>query len=225
MTDNGLQKRYTGKGAEKYDDKRRLTPRFLAEEKAFSAYFEKVKPDRVLDCPFGTGRWLDYYKTISGPVIGFDLSSDMLDEARKKIGADESVNIRFITGSVFDFDFSEFTAENLNLLVCTRFLNWFDLKKAVEAISNLSKAPAQWAIIGASVRPSELSLVSRIRMMLRLRSENQPRREKNLPPQYVHDEKHILSAFRANGWRVVEKTHIFSSPTRENYFWLLKRDI
>lgn len=223
MANDKLQARYTGKAAAIYDAKRSGSPRFRAEEDAFAKYFEQVKPRSVIDCPFGTGRWLAYYRNVSGPVIAVDLSDDMLAMAQKKHDTAAGLDIRYITGSAFDYDFGQFSSITPDVLVCTRFLNWINAAKAKKALSNLSKSQAKWAIIGASVRPVEFSLLRRFKMKLRLFFENLPRRFNHVAVQHVHDENFILAVFRCNGWQVADRMHIFSKPTRENYFWLLKR--
>lgn len=223
MNSDRLQVRYTGPAAANYDENRKYTPRYHAEEKAFAKYFEQVKPQSVIDCPFGTGRWLDYYRNINGPVIAIDLSNDMLAMAQRKISDARSIIVRFVVGSVFDCDFSQFHALKLDILVCTRFLNWVSVQKAREAISNLSKSGTRWAIIGSSVRPDEFSPLHRLQMKQLLSLENLYRRRERIAIQHVHDEGVVLDAFQSNGWQVVSRTHIFSNPTRENYFWLLKR--
>lgn len=223
MSNDPLQVRYTSEGARNYDALREGSKRFRNEEAAFAAFFEKVKPGSVLDCPFGTGRWLPFYQKVNGPVIGVDLSEDMLRTARLKIEGGASIDLTLICSSVFDYAFEKLSANPPDVLVCTRFVNWLSAPMMKIAISNLSASGAKWAIIGASVRPSASSFLRRLLMKLRLAFRNRLGARHGAAIQYVHDERHLESVFDANNWRIVDKVHIFSNPTRKNYFWLLER--
>ena len=216
--------RYISEGAKNYDALREGSKRFRNEEAAFAAFFERVKPRSVVDCPFGTGRWLPFYRKISGPIIGIDLSEDMLREARLKIEDSPSINVTLTCASVFDYGFKGLSANPPDILVCTRFVNWVTAPMMKVAISNLSASGARSAIIGASVRPSGLSFLQRTLMKLRLAQQNRARAPRRAAIQHVHDERYLESVFDANNWRIVDKVHIFSNPTRENYFWLLERN-
>jgi hypothetical protein len=223
LSNDPLQVRYTSEGARDYDALREGSKRFRNEEAAFAAFFGKVKPQSVIDCPFGTGRWLPFYQKIKGPIIGIDLSEDMLRAAKLKIEGGPSVDLTLICSSVFEYDFGKLSADPPDVLVCTRFVNWVSAPMMKLAISNLSTSGAKWAIIGASVRPSGFSFLRRMLMKLRLASQNRVSMRHKAPIQHVHDERYLDSIFDANNWRIVDKVHIFSNPTRKNYFWLLER--
>jgi SAM-dependent methyltransferase len=223
LSDDPLLLRYISEGAKNYDALREGSKRFRNEEAAFAAFFERVKPRSVVDCPFGTGRWLPFYRKISGPIIGIDLSEDMLREARLKIEDSPSSNVTLTCASVFDYGFNGLSANPPDILVCTRFVNWVTAPMMKFAISNLSASGARSAIIGASVRPAGLSFLQRTLMKLRLARQNRAGARHRAAIQYVHDERYLESVFDANNWRIVDKVHIFSNSTRENYFWLLER--
>jgi len=223
LSNDPLQVRYTNQGARDYDARREGSKRFRNEEAAFAAFFDRVKPGSVVDCPFGTGRWLPFYQGIKGPIIGVDLSEDMLRAARQKVEGGPSIDLTLICSSVFDYDFRELSADPPDVLVCTRFVNWVSAPMMRAAISNLSASGAKWAVIGASVRPSGLSSLRRMVMKLRLALQNWRAARHGAAIQHVHDERLLDSVFDANGWRIVDKVRIFSNPTRKNYFWLLER--
>lgn len=218
-----LLARYSGQGAKSYDARRESSIRYKNEDVAFQGFLEKVMPRSVIDCPLGTGRWLPFYQNVEGPIIGVDLSEDMLDEARKKARDLKLHCIKVSTGSILDYEFSKYSEISLDLLVCTRFVNWVNESMMRMAIANLSSSGAKWAIIGASVRPLDVSLVRGLLMRGRLCIDNLIRKTRNEVLQYVHDESCINSVIKDNSWEIVDRIHIFSSPTRENYFWLLQR--
>jgi SAM-dependent methyltransferase len=223
LSNDPLQVRYTSQGARDYDVRREGSKRFRDEEAAFAAFFDRVKPGSVIDCPFGTGRWLPFYQNIKGPIIGIDLSEDMLRAARQKIEGGPAIDLTLICASIFDYDFGKLSDDPPDVLVCTRFVNWVSAPKMKAAISNLSASGAKWAVIGASVRPSGSSFLPRMLMKLRLTWQNWRAARHGAAIQHVHDERCLDSAFDANGWQIVDKVRIFSNPTRKNYFWLLER--
>jgi SAM-dependent methyltransferase len=223
MDDSKLNARYSGEAAESYDAIRQQRPRWLAEQASFARFFAQVSPSSVLDCPFGTGRWLDHYVGLPGPILAVDISEDMLNKARQKIEGDGALNITFIRASALERDFLKHVPPALDLLVCTRFFNWFAAPDVSKAMANLSAAKARFAIIGVSLRPQDKGWLATSLMKLRHAMENAGRRLKSQALQHVHDENFILEEFRKNGWTVRGRDKIFTSRTRENYFWLLER--
>ena len=105
MAKKELQVRYTGNLAEKYDQHRRKSPRYAAEETAFADFIGRVGAQSVLDCPFGTGRWVDYYRAMTGKVVAVDLSADMLAMARSKLETSPDLDVDYVVGSIFEVDF------------------------------------------------------------------------------------------------------------------------
>lgn len=223
MNNDRLHARYSGVGAASYDAIRQDRPRWQAEIVAFSRFFERVKPTSVLDCPFGTGRWLPHYLPLPGPVVAVDISQDMLDKAREKLTAEEAARIHFVCDSALGRNFVKQLPGPIDLLVCTRFFNWLDVTDLALAMASLSSAGTRWAIIGASVRPTQANRLKTTAMEMRLAFENFRRGLKRRALQHVHDESVVLTEFHKNGWTVEDRQKIFENPTRENYFWLLRR--
>ena len=217
-----LMSRYGGAKAQQYDDARKNSARYKAEEEAFQAYIREVTPSGILDCPFGTGRWLPYYLDIAGPVVGIDYSNDMLDVARSKLSGSAS-SIKLVRADIFETPLSAYRGEGIDLVVCTRFLNWFPAPKAAAALSRLSEVGARFAIIGASLRPNDAGSLAKLFARWRLSFGNARRRKRGAAMQYVHDEAWLLECFEKHNWRVREKRFIFSAPDRSNFFFLLER--
>jgi len=218
-----LDQRYSGTLAAAYDTRRERSPRWQAEVAAFSQYMSLVKPRSVLDCPFGTGRWIEWYRSLPGPVIGIDKSADMLAVAKSKGGDSWPSNMECKIASIFEHDFSLYRTAGIDLLVCVRFLNWFPRKLARQALSRLAQAEIPHAIVGASVFPRHLSQFTRLRMRGRNYLENLRLRSQQESAQHVHDEQLVQHWFAELGWRVERQTPIFQSPTRHNFFYLLRR--
>jgi 2-polyprenyl-3-methyl-5-hydroxy-6-metoxy-1,4-benzoquinol methylase len=217
-----LQKRYLGKAALQYDAKRASSQRYKEEEQAFAELFRIVNPKSVLDCPFGTGRWLEYYLNSGSSVIAIDYSEDMLAEAEKKLPL-KTENISFRVASVFEYDFSQHVAENIDLVVCTRFLNWVTYREAEAILAKLSSSNSRFGIFGVSVRPLRLPRGQSSIMKIRLAYSNLKRSLRRKAHQYVHAQEDIEAAFQSVGWHIVEKRRIFTSSTRDNVFYLVSR--
>ncbi len=73
-----------------------------------------IKPgDRVLDLGIGTGVSLNYYPTDRGQIIGVDLSSGMLREARKKIREQNRTNATVFQTDAMQLPFAEDTFDHV----------------------------------------------------------------------------------------------------------------
>lgn len=82
---NGASK-YHGDIATGYDAKRENSPKHIVEQ----AVIENMLSDlpagsTILDCPVGTGRFLDFYKSKGFQFVGADLSGDMLVQSALKL--------------------------------------------------------------------------------------------------------------------------------------------
>jgi 2-polyprenyl-3-methyl-5-hydroxy-6-metoxy-1,4-benzoquinol methylase len=211
-----LSSKYSGTVAANYDKKRSSSKRWANETAVFQDFLSQVNPATVLDCPFGTGRWISYYDISNISVIGIDVSTDMLSYAYTKIQRPESY--RLIAGSIFDFDFKKIKAD---LIVCTRFLNWVRHERAREALSCLSRAEASTMILGCSVIPREKSNSGKNLMKGALLWRNLRKRKSSAT--YVHNEEELVADIATLGWKIVSRKFIFSNKSRYNYFYLLSR--
>jgi ubiquinone/menaquinone biosynthesis C-methylase UbiE len=82
---NGAEK-YHGPIAEGYDAKREKDPKWICEQRIITQMLSDLpKGSTILDCPVGTGRFLDFYKTKGFQFIGADLSGDMLVQSALKL--------------------------------------------------------------------------------------------------------------------------------------------
>jgi len=207
--------KYTGNIASGYDEKRSQSPRWQNEVRVFGGWMRELRPASILDCPFGTGRWIPQYDEIEARVTGLDISGDMLEEARKKIERPDAYEL--VEGSIFDLDCSGMDAE---LIACIRLLNWMPFEQAMQAVERLSVCPAKQMIIGCSVRPSDVGALPRFKMKTALQLKNMRKRN---DLQYVHDEDAVLAAVSSHSWKLEEKQFIFKNSTRQNFFYRFSR--
>lgn len=217
-----LLEAYSGDKARGYDARRSKSKRWQREVAAMEAMLAALKPRTVLDCPFGTGRWIEQYEAIGASVTGVDLSQGMLDEAATKIAAlpaDRQASYTLECRSIFDLQPA--TGAPPNLTVCIRFLNWVDFSDAERALERLTALGSPAMIIGASLVPGGAGPFRRLWYRLSLGLINL--RGRNRPQQHVHPEAAILNTIQRLGWRVADRREIMRRNARVNYFFRLER--
>ena len=78
--------KYHGPVAEGYDAKRVNDPKWALEQTIITGMLDDLpRGSTVLDCPVGTGRFLDFYVSKGFQFIGADLSGDMLVQSALKV--------------------------------------------------------------------------------------------------------------------------------------------
>ena len=82
---NGASK-YHGDIAEGYDAKRVKDAKWVVEQAVIERMLSELPAgSTILDCPVGTGRFLDVYKSKGFQFVGADLSCDMLIQSALKL--------------------------------------------------------------------------------------------------------------------------------------------
>jgi ubiquinone/menaquinone biosynthesis C-methylase UbiE len=80
--------KYYGQIASNYDAKREKDEKWIVEQRIITDMLSDLPPETiVLDCPVGTGRFLEFYLEKGFNFIGMDLSGDMLIQSALKLGA------------------------------------------------------------------------------------------------------------------------------------------
>lgn len=84
--------KYHGAIAQGYDAKREQSPKWLIEQAIIGGMLDDLPSGSViLDCPVGTGRFLDFYISKGFQFIGADLSGDMLIQSALKLAPQSQV--------------------------------------------------------------------------------------------------------------------------------------
>ncbi len=154
---NQLLEAYSGDRAVGYDARRETSTRWRSEIAAMEKLLDTVSAISVLDCPFGTGRWLPQYATREMRTIGIDISADMLSKAQEKINkfpSDVHEKCTLRQGSIFDLHPSQYV-DKPDLIVCVRFLNWINFDDVEKVVNLLTECNSDDMIVGASVVPKE----------------------------------------------------------------------
>ncbi len=99
----------------------------------------------VLDVPFGTGRFVPYYRERDYQISGLDASGHMVDAARKALG-DEAFYDCFVC--IGDAAKLRYPDGAFDLLVSTRFLrDIVTFGPAKQMLKEMARVTRRWAII------------------------------------------------------------------------------
>lgn len=115
-------------------------PIWTQEHDAMRAMLARL-PDglSVLDCPFGTGRFVDLFEAKGFEISGADISADMLDEARNELGP----AVDRCALHVADATALPFPDKSFDLVVSVRFLesivSFSDAKKCLVEFRRITR--------------------------------------------------------------------------------------
>src|SRR5271157_3951015 len=98
--------KYGSQEAENYEIERMKEPLWFEEELFISEYFSQNSPDKVLDIPVGTGRFIPNYRNVT-QVIGIDISENMLNQASNRMLAEGLEHITLKKGDIFSIDYPD----------------------------------------------------------------------------------------------------------------------
>ncbi|MDJ0641016.1 MAG: class I SAM-dependent methyltransferase [Paracoccaceae bacterium] len=136
----GKGDRYYGRTARNYEVRRRKQPWWHVEQHEMQALLETLpKKLKVLDVPFGTGRFAPYYIERGYKVTGLDSSDEMLGQAGVILG-DMIKKCELVRGQSIDLPFEDGA---FDLLVSTRFLrdiiSFADARRSLDEFARVTK--------------------------------------------------------------------------------------
>ncbi|HVO73169.1 MAG TPA: methyltransferase domain-containing protein [Ignavibacteriaceae bacterium] len=146
MTDkeNLIGKYYSGVNADTYELRRKCNPKWQFEEETLKRVLDDLKTgiNDLIDAPVGSGRFLEFYKTLGKEKIiyGIDYSGDMLKIALEKCNLP---NISFIKKDIIN-DKLQVSAD---LSICYRFLNLINHDEAAKVLNNLLTSAKKYSLI------------------------------------------------------------------------------
>ncbi len=181
---------YYGQAAAGYEAQRAHKPCWQREQQAV-AEFVTVGP--VLDCPVGTGRYLQIYKDKGLDCLGVDASTDMM-----AIAGERHPDVRLMRGNVLELPFKD---GEFATAVCSRLLPWLFPGEMVRAIQELARVAAE--------------VVASIRLGRQGRHADQS--------NYTHSMDDFLYACEQAGLVIADERHILSADDGEFMMFRLRR--
>lgn len=203
-------KKYGANEASGYDEVRMKEPLWWEEENFVKEYFRTHRPQRILDAPVGTGRFLHHYAQ-AGEVDGIDISEEMLKVSLAKLSGLGQPNIRIGLGDIFHLEFAD---ARFDLVLCWRFTHLVPAALLADALRELRRVAAgeilmqaylawpYWRRVICSLRRIPL------RIFHRLTDSTPP-----APPwmhiqAYYHTQEILESKIREAGLEVIERVEI-----------------
>lgn len=183
-------KKYHGKMAEGYEEKRTKQGRWALENSAVEKLLSVLAPvASVLDCPVGTGRFVPLYAKLSiSTVIGIDASTTMLALARKKVTPRmrQHATVEMMEGNAAALDASD---KLVDAVVCIRFLDLID-------------EDAMRKVVGELCRVARKAVI----LTIRLGDEYVPKSN-----TATHDRAKFNALVKKLGWKIEENIPIFEA--------------
>jgi ubiquinone/menaquinone biosynthesis C-methylase UbiE len=133
-------------GRAKNYDKRRLKQEWWhVEQREMKAMLDSLPRGlKVVDIPFGTGRFVPFYEELGYTIAGLDSSADMLSAARQSLG-DVLDKCSLSIGDAADLPYKDGA---FDLVVSTRFLRDIVLFGAAKTmLSEMARVTSKYAII------------------------------------------------------------------------------
>lgn len=131
MKDHGA---YSSSEAATYEADREVEPLWHVENAFVRALLGRSDVRSVLDAPVGTGRFLDLYE--GKAVTGLDLSTAMLDEARKRVMGLELSNVALRQGSVISLPFGD---KQFDFVISWRLFHLLPPETIAPALAELAR--------------------------------------------------------------------------------------
>jgi SAM-dependent methyltransferase len=103
---------------------------------------------KVLDVPFGTGRFVEMYLERDMEIFGVDISEDMLAAAREALGPSyDRCSIHLGSAETLPYD-----ADFFDLVVCFRFFGLISFEMATNVLREIHRVTRDKAVIRVPVR-------------------------------------------------------------------------
>ena len=211
-------RRYAGKGASSYE-RARAGDKWDAEEAAFDELYGRVRPRSVLDCPVGTGRFIDRYARDGVSALGVDLSEDMLAEAREKVPP--GAHVRLLKANVLDPAHAERLGRDHDLVVCVRFVYAVEKSKLQGLFRTFSQTGAKHLLVGMRVWPEGTTWGTYFHWYVWNSAKGRPRGPRHWR-RYVSRESTFRKLIEDCGWEVVDSRSVQEPDPVGKYFYLLR---
>lgn len=215
-----IRSSYVGDAAANYDAERADAAKWRREQDAIRHLLDHLPSGlRILDCPIGTGRFLELYAPREYQVLGIDISEDMLARARERASA-LGIPIALEIGDIRRLPLQDGAVD---LVVCIRLLNWVSRDELGPVVAELARASRQHVVVGIRhkipVRDMGLALPILLGGRLALWLWRRIR-----PATTIHHRIDVATTFKAAGLDVIQSELIERALTGTEYrIYLLRK--
>jgi ubiquinone/menaquinone biosynthesis C-methylase UbiE len=143
---------YKGEMAADYDKRRSKRKKWKREMAAVEAIVSGFDTGAsIVDVPMGTGRFLPFYTKGRHPVLGLDISMDMLQQAAGKAkmlensGVGEKNRINMVIG---DAEALPLSNKSMDYVICIRLLNWVTKPISEKILNEFQRVARKGIIVG-----------------------------------------------------------------------------
>ncbi|MBS4033661.1 MAG: class I SAM-dependent methyltransferase [Ignavibacterium sp.] len=148
---------YYKETAKKYLQRRQGSAKWEKEQgvvKEFLKYF--ADGSRVLDIPFGTGRFVDLYLDKKMSIYGLDISKDMVDVAREVLGEKFSHCSVIIADATKPLPYED---DYFDAVVSWKFIKFFRYDIAKKILIEIRRVLKDKLIINVAIRNPDAEIV------------------------------------------------------------------
>ena len=131
------ERKYVGNIAANYVKGRADKPNWQWEQGQVEAWVRSLpKGASIVDVPFGTGRYVPFYRSMGLKVSGVDISADMIKAAEQELGsAFQGIDARVGRAEALPYEDASF-----DYLLSGRFIQWLpDMKTVEQALGEFSR--------------------------------------------------------------------------------------
>jgi ubiquinone/menaquinone biosynthesis C-methylase UbiE len=149
---------YHGEIAHSYLNRRGSLTKWAKEQSLMEELLAREPNNcRVLDVPFGTGRFVEMYVRKNMDICGVEISKDMVAAAEKALGPTmfNRCKVEIASADAIPFEDSSF-----DLVVCCRFLGMTSLDLASRVLTELNRVCRNRLILYMAVRKQHSSAIA-----------------------------------------------------------------
>ncbi|MEY4710680.1 MAG: hypothetical protein RIS88_130 [Pseudomonadota bacterium] len=203
-------KKYGSDEASGYDAARMQEPLWWEEEQFVKEYFHTHQPQRILDAPVGTGRFLHHYVQ-AREVVGIDISEEMLKESTAKLRELAHPHIRIGRGDIFHLEFADAC---FDLVLCWRFAHLVPATLLADALRELGRVTNGEVLMQAYVAwPYWRRVIVSLRRLPMKLYCRMTRSDPTAPPwmhiqAYYHTQETLEAKIRKAGLDMIERIEV-----------------
>jgi SAM-dependent methyltransferase len=148
-SDYEAKTRYRGDVAASYRKVGARSRQWRREFDALDRFLGEIAPgERILDLPFGIGRFAPLYAQKGAEVVGIDISPDMLAEAAADPAVD-ALGATLITGDAEQIPLPD---ASVDWVVCMRFINWLPPETRENVLGEFHRVARKGLIVQVRLR-------------------------------------------------------------------------